>query len=92
MLLSLLHANVFCSCVSSSNHLEACAALGALSKLVTVDMIPAVIGDVVKLLRHERELVRKKVYTLFIYLLISDHHLHDVHCSIALHSFRSKSA
>eukprot|EP00953_Heterococcus_sp_UTEX-ZZ885_P016485 9270-Heterococcus_DN1.PRE.3 len=46
--------------LSSSNHLEACAALGALSKLVTVDMIPAIIGDVVKLLRHERELVRKK--------------------------------
>src|SRR5690348_10358440 len=45
----------------SSNHLEACAALTALTKLITVDMIPAIINDVVKLLRHDRELVRKKV-------------------------------
>jgi hypothetical protein len=30
----------------SSNQLEACAALAAVCKIVTEDMIPAVIGDV----------------------------------------------
>ncbi|CAN0028204.1 unnamed protein product [Ectocarpus sp. 6 AP-2014] len=46
--------------LSSSNMLEAAAALTALCKLATVDMIPAVMTDVVRLLKHERELVRKK--------------------------------
>ncbi|CAM9632684.1 unnamed protein product [Chrysoparadoxa australica] len=46
--------------LSSSNHLEACAALTALSHLVTEDMIPAVLSHVVKLLKHDKELVRKK--------------------------------
>ncbi|CAN0334943.1 unnamed protein product [Ascophyllum nodosum] len=46
--------------LSSSNMLEASAALTALCKLATVDMIPAVMTDVVRLLKHDRELVRKK--------------------------------
>lgn len=32
--------------MNSSNQLESCAALSAVSKIVTEDMIPAVIGDV----------------------------------------------
>lgn len=32
--------------VFSSNHLDACTALVGVSKLITEDMIPAVIGDV----------------------------------------------
>lgn len=46
--------------MNSSNQLEICAALHAVCKLVTEDMIPAVIGDVVKLLRHDMDMVRKK--------------------------------
>jgi AP-4 complex subunit epsilon-1 len=46
--------------MSSMNHLECWAALTALTKLVTTDMVPAVMGDVVKLLGHDVELVRKK--------------------------------
>lgn len=46
--------------MASINHLEPWAALVALSKLVTIDMIPAVANDVVKLLKHDTELVRKK--------------------------------
>ena len=46
--------------VKSSNHLEACAALTAVCKLVTEDMVPAVIGDIIKLVTHENESVRKR--------------------------------
>eukprot|EP00903_Cladosiphon_okamuranus_P015171 g14026.t1 len=46
--------------LASPNMLEAAAALTALCKLATVDMIPAVLTDVVRLLKHDRELVRKK--------------------------------
>ena len=46
--------------MNSINHLECWAALTALCKLLTADMIPAVLSDVVKLLRHDVELVRKK--------------------------------
>ena len=46
--------------MASANHLECWAALTALAKLVTLDMIPAVISDVVRLLDHKVELVRKK--------------------------------
>jgi AP-4 complex subunit epsilon-1 len=45
--------------LNSSNILENCAALVAVRKIVTVDMIPAVLGDVLKLMGHEQELVRK---------------------------------
>jgi len=46
--------------MASSNHLECWAALTALPKLVTKDMIPAVMSETVRLLGHKVELVRKK--------------------------------
>uniref|UniRef100_A0A7S3HNE1 AP-4 complex subunit epsilon-1 C-terminal domain-containing protein n=2 Tax=Spumella elongata TaxID=89044 RepID=A0A7S3HNE1_9STRA len=46
--------------MNSNNVLEISAALAAVNKIVTEDMVPAVIGDVLKLLRHEMEAVRKK--------------------------------
>uniref|UniRef100_A0A7S2WTQ1 AP-4 complex subunit epsilon-1 C-terminal domain-containing protein n=1 Tax=Rhizochromulina marina TaxID=1034831 RepID=A0A7S2WTQ1_9STRA len=46
--------------MASINHLECWAALSALCKLVTKDMIPAVTGDVIRMLKHDTELVRKK--------------------------------
>lgn len=44
----------------SSNLLEATAALMAACKLITADMIPAVLPTVVDLLKHDQEIVRKK--------------------------------
>eukprot|EP01031_Cornospumella_fuschlensis_P036807 gene36807-44650_t len=46
--------------MKSTNMLEVSTALVSVCKLVTVDMIPAVSGDVVNLLGHEMEVVRKK--------------------------------
>eukprot|EP01039_Chlorochromonas_danica_P004528 gene4528-4966_t len=46
--------------MKSTNMLEVTAALNAVCKLITEDMIPAVIGDVLNLLSHEMEIVRKK--------------------------------
>jgi AP-4 complex subunit epsilon-1 len=46
--------------MKSSNVLEVCAALSAVCKIITEDMIPAVIGEIVKLFTHEMESVRKK--------------------------------
>jgi AP-4 complex subunit epsilon-1 len=46
--------------MNSTNHLEACAALAAVCKIVNEDMIPAVIGDVLKALRHDVDAVRRK--------------------------------
>lgn len=46
--------------MNSANHLEVCTALTGVSKLITEDMIPAVITDVVKLFKHDNEAVRKK--------------------------------
>ncbi|GLD91736.1 hypothetical protein PINS_up000269 [Pythium insidiosum] len=46
--------------LQSSNQLEVCAALTAVCKLMTVEMIPAVQPLVLDLLRHDAELVRKK--------------------------------
>lgn len=48
--------------MASANQLECWAALTALSKLVTVDMIPAVMTDVMRLLGH-------KVYSPSIFYL-----------------------
>ena len=52
--------NVMQTDMASSNYLEAWGALSAICKLVTRDMIPALIAEVVKLLGHQMELVRKK--------------------------------
>jgi AP-4 complex subunit epsilon-1 len=46
--------------MKSTNVLESCAALSAVCKIVTEDMIPAVIGEVIKLLKHDMEAVRKR--------------------------------
>ena len=46
--------------MTSSNFLEVAAALGATIRLATTDMIPPLLAHVVKLLQHDRELVRKK--------------------------------
>ncbi len=46
--------------MKSPNQLEACVALSGVCRLVTVDMVPAVFGEVLKLLSHEMQNVRKK--------------------------------
>lgn len=46
--------------MKSSNQLESCAALSAAAVIITADMIPAVIGEVWKLLSHEMGTVRRK--------------------------------
>lgn len=46
--------------MGSANHLEVCAGLSGVARLVTADMIPAVLNDVRKALTHEHEAVRKK--------------------------------
>ena len=46
--------------MTSSNFLEVAAALGATIRLATTDMIPPLLAHVIKLLQHDRELVRKK--------------------------------
>ncbi|TMW60681.1 hypothetical protein Poli38472_000723 [Pythium oligandrum] len=46
--------------LQSSNQLEVCAALTAVCKLMTPEMIPAVQPLVTDLMRHDAELVRKK--------------------------------
>lgn len=48
---------------ASSNQLEITTALSAVCKIVTVDMIPAVIGDICKLIKHDMEAVRKHAIT-----------------------------
>lgn len=52
--------NQFQRDMKSSSMLDVCAALVAVCKLVTEDMIPAVITDVLNLLKHDMEFVRKK--------------------------------
>lgn len=46
--------------MSSSNHLEVCAALIAVTKLLTYDMIPALQGDIMKTMNHDMDIVRKR--------------------------------
>ena len=43
--------------MNSTNQLESCAALNAVCKIVNEDMIPAVITDIVKLLKHDMDAV-----------------------------------
>ncbi len=49
----------------SSNYLETCAALSGLCKLVTLEMVPAVIDQVANLLSHNQVAVRKKAIMVF---------------------------
>lgn len=46
--------------MTSSDHVQVANALISIAKLVTVELIPAVINPVVNLLTHKREFVRKK--------------------------------
>ena len=55
MLVNRLHRDM-----QSDNMLIVCAALMATCKLLTVDMIPAVLPQVTKLVAHDRDIVRKK--------------------------------
>ena len=57
--------------LASSNILEVCAALAAVVRLITTDMVATVVNDVTKLLSHQNDLVRKKA-------IIALHRLHQV--------------
>jgi AP-4 complex subunit epsilon-1 len=46
--------------MKSANQVEACIALSGVCKLVTEDMAPAVVSDVLKLLQSDMDMVRKK--------------------------------
>jgi len=46
--------------MKSANMIESTTALMGVCRLVTADMVPAVIGDVIKLLGHDMDPVRKK--------------------------------
>ena len=50
--------------LQSPNVLEASIALSAAAKLLTTDMIPAVLPIVANLLRHDQEIIRKKAVML----------------------------
>lgn len=58
--LMLLLINTMQRDLSSPNHLEVCAALNSVCRLVSSEMIPALSPLVFKLLTHAQELVRKK--------------------------------
>mmetsp|Transcript_62189 Transcript_62189/g.131388 ORF Transcript_62189/g.131388 Transcript_62189/m.131388 type:complete len:988 (+) Transcript_62189:93-3056(+) len=58
--LMLLLINTMQRDLQSSNHLEVCAALTSVSRLVNLEMIPAISPLVFKLLSHPQEVVRKK--------------------------------
>merc|ERR550525_709128 len=58
--LMLLLINTMQRDLQSANHLEVCAALTAVCRLVNVEMIPAISPLVFKLLSHPQEIVRKK--------------------------------
>jgi AP-4 complex subunit epsilon-1 len=51
--------------LNSSNQLECCAALSAVCKIITPDMIPAVLADILKLLKHDMDYVRKRAVVAF---------------------------
>jgi len=46
--------------LNSTNHLEVCAALIGISRLVNLEMVPAILPLVLKRLDHPKEVVRKK--------------------------------
>ena len=66
--------------MKSSNMIESCTALSGVCRLVTEDMVPAVMGDVLKLLNHEMDPVRRKAVSALhrLYQLdkssVSDHY------------------
>lgn len=58
--LMLLLINTMQRDLQSENHLEVCAALTSVCRLVNVEFIPAIMPPVLRLLGHPREIVRKK--------------------------------
>ncbi|KAF4707214.1 AP-4 complex subunit epsilon-1, partial [Perkinsus olseni] len=58
--LMLLLINTMQRDLGSSNFLETCAALSAITQLVNSEMIPAILPLVTKLLTHPQDAVRKK--------------------------------
>ena len=58
--LIILIVNTIQKDLKSDNHLVVCAALGAALKLINEETIPAVLNQVVDLLAHPKETVRKK--------------------------------
>eukprot|EP00897_Mesotaenium_endlicherianum_P006964 jgi/Mesen1/6296/ME000325S05437 len=58
--LIILIVNTIQKDLKSDNHLIVCAALGAVCKLINEETIPAVLPQVVDLLTHPKEVVRKK--------------------------------
>lgn len=58
--LMLLLINTMQRDLQSANHLEVCAALTSVCRLVNLEMIPAISPIVFKLLSHPQEVVRKK--------------------------------
>ena len=57
--------------LASENILDVCAALAAVVRLITTDMVATVVNDVTKLLAHGSDLVRKKA-------IIALHRLHQL--------------
>ena len=57
--------------LASENILDVCAALAAVMRLITTDMVATVVNDVTKLLSHQSDLVRKKA-------IIALHRLHQL--------------
>jgi AP-4 complex subunit epsilon-1 len=58
--LMLLVINTMQRDLNSTNHLEVCAALSSVSRLVNLEMVPAIFPLVQKLLAHSQDIVRKK--------------------------------
>ncbi|CEM22902.1 unnamed protein product [Vitrella brassicaformis CCMP3155] len=58
--LMLLLINTIQRDLSSANHLEVCSALTCISRLVNHEMIPAIFPQILKLMSHTNEAVRKK--------------------------------
>lgn len=58
--LIILIVNTIQKDLKSDNHLVVCAALGAVCKLINEETVPAVLPQVIELMNHPKEMVRKK--------------------------------
>lgn len=58
--LIILIVNTIQKDLKSDNHLIVCAALGAVCKLINEETVPAVLPQVIELMSHPKEMVRKK--------------------------------
>lgn len=75
--LMLLLINTMQRDLQSANHLEVCAALTSVCRLVNLEMLPAISPLVFKLLNHPQEIVRKKA-------IVAAHHFFKLEPSIVL--------